>query len=175
MSSPDVAAQPQAFCSQCGRQFPTDNLIRFGATYVCADCKTPYLQRVREGSVAAQGMRYASFGLRFVALLIDAVVYIIVSLLINAVFAVSAVAVPPPGATPGEIISQAFGRLFGIAFFVNLAISVLYYVLMLTYYGATLGKMAVGIKIVGAEGGPISFGIAIARWLCVSFLEPFTL
>jgi len=169
-----AATQPQGFCSQCGRQFPMDNLMQFGATYVCADCKAPYLQRVREGSVTAQTMRYASFGLRFVAILIDAVIYIIASLLFNAVFGVSAV-VPAPGATPAEILGQAFGRLFGIAFLVNLLFSFLYYVLMLTYFGATLGKMAVGIKIVTPEAGPISFGRATARWLCASFVEPLTI
>ncbi len=171
------ALQPQAYCTQCGRQFSVDDLMLFGQSYVCADCKPSFLQRVREGSTAGVALRYASFGRRLVAVIIDGVILVIVSLVINAVFGVTLVA-PPPAATPAEAaaaMGSAFARLFGVAFFVNLGIGFAYYVVLLTAYGATLGKMAMGVKIVTADGGPLSSGRSTARYFCANFLEAFTL
>jgi hypothetical protein len=119
-----TANQPQAYCSQCGRQFPVEHLMQFASTYVCADCKAPFLQRVREGATTtAPAFEYASFGIRFVALLIDAVILFIASLMINALFGASLIPVASaPGTDPGAAIGAAVARLFGVAFFVNLAI-----------------------------------------------------
>ncbi len=41
-------------CSECGRQFPPSEVIRYGDKWVCASCKPIFFQRVREG--AALGM-----------------------------------------------------------------------------------------------------------------------
>ena len=137
----------------------------FGGSYVCADCKPAFLQRVREGGGAAQNLRYASFGLRFVALLLDGVIGLVVGLLINMIFRVSLV--PDP--------AHPFAAFLSLATLINFIFGISYYVFFLTSYGATLGKMAVGVKIVTADGGPISFGRALARYFCTTFLEAFTL
>lgn len=42
-------------CSECGRQFPADELITLNKTLVCAQCKPLYLQRMAEG-VATGGI-----------------------------------------------------------------------------------------------------------------------
>jgi uncharacterized RDD family membrane protein YckC/DNA-directed RNA polymerase subunit RPC12/RpoP len=162
----ETSASPaQVFCTQCGRPFAVDDLIRFGESYVCADCKSPFLQRVREGAVAGQALHYASFGMRFLAVLLDAVILFVASLAVQFAFGVSAFA----GGLGGSATFLSLATLinFGLGFF--------YYVLLLTSQGATLGKMAMGIKIVTPEGGPISFGRATARYFCANFLEPFTL
>jgi uncharacterized RDD family membrane protein YckC len=162
----EAAASPATvFCTQCGRAFPVDDLMVFGGSYVCADCKPAFLQRVREGGGAAQNLRYASFGLRFVALLLDGVIGLVVGLLINIIFRVSLV--PDP--------AHPFAAFLSLATLMNFLFGVSYYVFFLTAYGATLGKMAVGVKIVTADGGPISFGRAVARYFCTTFLEVFTL
>jgi uncharacterized RDD family membrane protein YckC len=162
----ETAASPApVFCTQCGRTFPVDDLMLFGTSYVCADCKPAFLQRLREGGVTTPVMTYASFGLRFVAILIDGVLSLVVGLLINFIFRVSVV--PDP--------ARPFAALFGLSTLVNFLYGFGYYTFFLTKFGATLGKMAVGIKIVTAEGGPISFGRAAARYFCATFLEVFTL
>jgi uncharacterized RDD family membrane protein YckC len=153
------------FCTQCGRAFPVDDLMVFGGSHVCADCKPAFLQRVREGGGAAQNLRYASFGLRFLAILLDGVLGLVVGLLINVIFRVSLV---PDAAHP-------FAAFLSLATLMNFLFGVGYYVFFLTAYGATLGKMAVGVKIVTADGGPISLGRALARYFCTTFLEVFTL
>lgn len=149
----------------------------YGQSYVCADCKPFFLQRVREGVVTGPTLRYASFGIRFVAILIDAVVLFIASLVVNVIFRVTMVpaAIPPTGDSPTAALGAAFSALFGIAFFVNLGIGFFYCVFLLTAYGATLGKMAVGVKIVTADGGPLTFWRSAARYFCANYLEALTL
>ena len=53
-------------------------------------------------------------------------------------------------------------------------IGLLYYVIMNGTWGATLGKMAVRIKIVRVDGRPIGYGIALARYLIKSILGSCT-
>jgi uncharacterized RDD family membrane protein YckC len=160
------ASSPETliFCSQCGRSFPVDDLLRFGDSYVCADCKSSFVQRVREGVTVGPVRNYASFGVRLLALLIDGVILFVASLAIGFVF-------PTPGLpTPGSL-----NGLLSLATLANLLIGFGYYVFLLTAYGATLGKMAMGVKIVTADGGPLSFGRSTGRYFCANFLEPFTL
>ena len=49
------------FCSECGRPFPTSQLLNLGTASVCAQCKPIYLQRVREGGQGVGVRRYAGF------------------------------------------------------------------------------------------------------------------
>jgi uncharacterized RDD family membrane protein YckC len=162
----EAAAPPATvFCTQCGRAFPVDDLMLFGDSYVCADCKPAFLQRVREGGGTAQNLRYASFGLRFLAILLDGVIGLVAGLLINVIF--RGPLVPDP--------AHPFAALLSLANLMSFLFGLGYYVFFLTAYGATLGKMAVGVKIVTPNGGPISFGRAVARYFCTTFLEVFTL
>lgn len=163
--SESAASPATVFCTQCGRAFSVDDLMLFGDSYICADCKPAFLQRVREGGGTAQNLRYASFGLRFLAILLDGVIGLVVGLLINFVFRVSMV--PDP--------AHPFAALLSLATLMSFLFGFGYYVFFLTAYGATLGKMAVGVKIVAADGGPVSFGRAVARYFSTTFLEPFTL
>ena len=57
VSRPPPAAgsvAPQAagvVCTECGRAFPLDEVVRLGKGYVCASCKPQALQKLREGVV----------------------------------------------------------------------------------------------------------------------------
>ncbi len=57
-----------------------------------------------------------------------------------------------------------------MAQFLPAGIGLLYYVIMNGTWVATLGKMAVHIKIVRADGSPIGYGIALARYLIKGIL-----
>ena len=65
---------PGSFCSECGIRFPPDEMIQFGATWVCANCKERFAQKIREGVAPGQVHRYGGFWLRVVARLIDSVI-----------------------------------------------------------------------------------------------------
>ena len=51
----------------------------------------------------------------------------------------------------------------------------IYMVAMNTAYGATLGKMALGLKIVKADGSRIGFGTALIRYILEIIFASFTL
>lgn len=44
-----------AACSQCGRQFPQQDLIHYENQFICANCKPIYFQRLKEGGAPASG------------------------------------------------------------------------------------------------------------------------
>jgi len=58
----------------------------------------------------------------------------------------------------------------GIGGFVSLA----YFTLMNGAYGATLGKMALGLKVVRQDGSPIGYGLALARIVLMNVLSSCT-
>src|SRR5271154_2915888 len=49
MPIPAAAGAGSGFCSECGRPFPSNQLVMIGNASVCAQCKPVFMQRVREG------------------------------------------------------------------------------------------------------------------------------
>lgn len=170
--SPDGAAgagtaQATGFCSQCGRYFSTQDMVEYQGRWVCADCKTTFFQRIHEGAVAPVGYgqavaisRYAGFWIRFAAYLIDAVLLSIVNFAIGFVFGTAMVGMSSSrhGDATGIMALQLVSNLIAIG------VGVTYEALMLGKYGATLGKMACGVKVVRANGQPIGYGLAVGRY-----------
>jgi uncharacterized RDD family membrane protein YckC len=65
-----------------------------------------------------------------------------------------------------EDIGGMFAGLFGIAYFINLAIGIAYNVYFVSQFGATPGKMALNLKIIRASDGAMpSAGLALGRYL----------
>jgi uncharacterized RDD family membrane protein YckC len=160
---PSVATgAPSSFCSECGRPFPSNQLVPMGNASVCAQCKPIYLQRLREGGQAVGARRYAGFWIRFVARLIDGVLLGVVGFIIRlplmAIFAV----------TPPRVDSVAFMPIFmgalGLTMLINIALAVAYEAYFLTTRGATLGKQVMGLKVIRSDGSGISLGVAIGRY-----------
>lgn len=88
-----------------------------------------------------QAMQYAGVGVRFLAILIDAIIVGAVSGLIGFLFRNS------PGAG---------GGLIGL-------VVIVYYIVMEATQGATLGKMALGLRVVKEDGSPISWSESVLR------------
>ena len=68
---------------------------------------------------------------------------------------------PPSNVTTIPEVLQLMGQRMGYSFL----ISTIYYVGLNGHFGATLGKMVIGAKIVRADGSRIGFGIAFLRML----------
>ena len=64
--------------------------------------------------------------------------------------------------------------MVGLSMLINIAVNVAYEVYFLTSRGATLGKMALGLRVVTADGGPITAGLALGRYAS-TVLSAFTL
>ncbi|MBE3559252.1 MAG: RDD family protein [Ktedonobacteraceae bacterium] len=85
--------------------------------------------------------RTASVGVRFVAILLDAILLGVV----------------------GSIIGALFSRVPGLVGAINTIIFFGYYIVMEATQGATLGKMVMGLRVVRQDGGPISWSESVIR------------
>ncbi len=159
------------YCSECGRPAPPDELARFGDRLVCRFCKDAYAQKLREGVAPAGFVQYGGFWLRFVAVLIDGIILAIPLGILQGVLFGSMganfgrIADPGPNASPEQAF-QMLGAMFGvigISMVVATAINCAYETIFLVKYGATPGKMAVGLKVIRPDGSGIGVGRAIGR------------
>jgi len=168
-------AADSGFCSECGRPFPISQLVAIGSANVCAQCKPIYLQRVREGGQAIGQRRYAGFWIRFVALIIDSIILGVVEFIVNLplrlIIGVGAVDVANTGSIAG--LGAVFAAT-GVLLLIDFAIAIAYNVYFWSTRGATPGKMALGLKIIRADGGPLTVGLAVGRYLCY-LLDFFTI
>ena len=109
---------------------------------------------------------YAGFWKRFLALVIDKLILGVVSLIVIVPF----IAMVGVSAFLEHDIGDSIGLLFALIsayFFLILIVVIidwLYFAIMESTRGATLGKMALGIKVTDMSGGMISFGRATGRY-----------
>lgn len=155
-----VAAAPEAAtraCAECGRHFPLDDLLAVGQLHICAACKPLYLQRLREGGGYRTSLNFATVGRRFGALIIDNLLMQMISMGIQFLFTFM-------WAMRGGN-ERVFGALTMIfAMLVPILISMLYETLMVGRFGATVGKMALSLRVVRPDGGPLNYSRALGRY-----------
>jgi uncharacterized RDD family membrane protein YckC len=151
-----LAAPPVAggmTCSVCQQVFPPDQVIRYGASVVCGNCKPQFLQRLREGAQVGERLDYARFGKRFAAKMIDTLLIYAVNFGIG--FAMGT-------GVQGEAPNPMLGLVLLV---VNLSIAFGYPIVFVGKWGQTLGKMALKIKVVSPQGEPIGYAKATGRVL----------
>jgi uncharacterized RDD family membrane protein YckC len=156
--APQVAGEVPRFCSTCGKPFPTEDLAVFGSSAVCAACKPAFVQGLRQGAHSTSGasaFQYAGFWIRTCALFIDGIitgsVSVVVFLLLRG----------------GSFGTQAFSSAWYTQQIFSLVFGISYYCFFWTSYGATPGKMVLGLKVITPDGGPISLGRALGRYFSV--------
>ncbi len=139
----------QPTCMLCKKHFAESDLLRFGNSMVCVACKPLLVQTLREDASAALGeMRTAGFGIRFGAVMID-------GLILGAPYwillAMGAVEAPESG------VNIAHNLISG-------TVGAIYEILMVGKYGATVGKMATGLKVVDHNGRPVTMARSAGRY-----------
>ena len=137
-------------CSVCNQSYPADQVIRYGPSLVCGNCKPQFLQRLREGAAMGGTLDYAGFGKRFGAKFIDTLIVYAINFGVGLLL----------GLTGGDDPSVTL-----VALAVNMGIAFGYPIFFLGKWGQTLGKMAVGVKVVSPLGEPIGYGRAAGRVL----------
>lgn len=121
-------------------------------------------------TIAGVALQPAGFWIRFAAAMIDAAVIAAVIGLLVAIYGVAAALKLSHGHfEPGKLAAPALAlyAIFPLTI-IGVPIAIiggwLYEVLMLSSArGATLGKMAVGVRVVAADGGRLSFGRSAGR------------
>lgn len=110
------------------------------------------------GEAVELDVRAARLGSRVLALLIDLVVQLAVALLLGAVLSVLVLSLP------GDIMDAALAG--GMQLVLLVLVLVGYPVLMERFVGGrTVGKLAVGLRVVRADGGPVGVGQSLTRAL----------
>ncbi len=148
---------PTAVCTQCGRSFPSDQVVTFDNQVICAACKPMFVQRLKEGATIAGDYEYAGFWIRFGAKLIDGIVMAICQLIIGVLLGVvlTVVGVSQDSMAIGLVVVQQI---------IGFAIPVAYNTYFIGRFGATLGKMACQIKVVTPEGEAVTYARAFGRY-----------
>jgi uncharacterized RDD family membrane protein YckC len=153
------------YCSRCGASLgmaPIAARGPFAPPSVPPPAPTPASVQV------AVSRRPAGFWIRFVAVMIDGVVLLVAQgILFSAGWVVSGGSTGAGMAVKG--VANLFGTLLGAA----------YGIIFHWLWGQTLGKMALQIKVVSMDGGPLTFGQATGRYfatflsaiiLCIGFI-----
>jgi uncharacterized RDD family membrane protein YckC len=159
-TAPAPIGAGQVVCAECGGVFNLQDTIAYGNSRVCANCKPIFLQKLSEGAKVNAGMlTYAGFWTRFAAVFLDGIILGVVNAGIGFVAGL-AFATTIRGGAPGA----GFIVLQVVTMLINLCIGISYETFMIGKYGATIGKMALKIKVVTPEGGPVSYLTALGRY-----------
>jgi uncharacterized RDD family membrane protein YckC len=160
--SQEATVQSMSWCSQCGRALAQSDLVQIAGNWVCAECKPAFLSRVMASGAAAASplaWRYGGFWIRVVARLIDGIVLGVaqafIALLLFGTFGAQFL--------PSVSRSAPVGLLLSFQL-LSFAIAIAYEVVLLRYQGATLGKMALGLKVVRSHGESLGWGISVGRY-----------
>lgn len=151
-----------AICSQCGGTFPEDQVIAFEDRMICASCKPMFVQKLKEGASLPLTTAYGGFWIRAVAYIIDAVIFGIVSQII--MIPLSMFMMPSMMEAGDQAAMGSMFAMLGISTFIGFVVPVFYYTFFHGRWGATVGKMACGLRVVTAEGEPISYMRAFGRF-----------
>jgi uncharacterized RDD family membrane protein YckC len=152
--------QPVLACAQCGRTFGQSDLVPIAGNWVCGACKPAFLSRVVAGGAATSSRwHYGGFWIRFAGVFIDGILLQIVKIPMSLLF-LGTVISPLARARPNTAFTGAMLTLT----FISTLIAFLYEVIMIRYFGATLGKMAVGVRVVRTDGSGLGWGISIGRY-----------
>ena len=119
--------------------------------------------------------KYAGFWLRFVAYIIDyLIIQVMQSFVVLPIFGALGFTIATTGDIDFDAMSDAelFGMIAaiasaaGAAILISIAIQILYYALMeSSKYQATLGKLALGLKVTDMDGKKLDFGRSFLRQL----------
>ena len=151
-----------ACCSRCMEAFCPDCVVEIGGLPYCLICKAESMRDLCSG-VAFRGLDLASFGRRFAAILIDGLLVslpvLVPAVLVYLLLSLANAQDRMLEALPSEesIFSVGFLTLGGAVLYF------LYEGLMLASGGQTVGKRAMRVKVVTAEGGDITAGQAWSR------------
>ena len=156
-----LVEEPLVYCVRCGGAFCPNCIVEIGGSPYCAVCKSEVLGDLRSG-LPARGLDAASIGRRFGALFLDGmIINLPLSMIIFGVFFALGTFRPGDAARPFE--PALFFLMEGVLILGTSVAWILYEGLMLARDGQTLGKKALRIRVVSAEGGQLSKGQAFGR------------
>jgi len=155
---PAAAETPaSANCCECQRPFPMEDLVAYEGKFVCAACKDTFFQRVQEGVTLPGIYEYAGFWIRFAAKFIDGLILGVVNMVFSFMGGIMS-AIMIQNSSDAAILVQL------VLFVIQMTIQIAYATWFVGRYGRTPGKMACKLKIIRADGSPVSYSRACGRF-----------
>jgi len=161
--TPDTESNPEvSICSECGEKVNRTDGVPFRGLFICAACKPNYFQRLRQGEEVKTDLKLAGFGRRFIAKLMDVIILGAVNMALAMLVSPSPLFGPIGPGEPADfsgfdILSLALSNLLSMA--LNLGFATYF----IGRFGATPGKMALGMKVVRPDGTPLTYPRALGR------------
>jgi len=150
----------EAVCAVSGKVYPKRDMIQYEGQWISAEHRDEFFQRLREG-VAVPAMTgkvpgpygYGGFWKRFLAKFLDGIIVAIPNQLIGLLI----------GYLAGQIGLGEVGAML-VALPVTFGIAIGYEVFFIRKYDATPGKMALGLKLLRANGDKLTAGRVVGRY-----------
>ncbi len=121
-------------------------------------------------AAAAAGRHYGGFWIRFLARVIDGILLGVINgmvrlplMLMFGIGTMGRMRGLGRGAGAGLVFVPAMMGMLGLSMLLGIALGAAYEVYFLSAHGATPGKMALGLRVIRADGGPISPMLALGR------------
>ena len=114
------------------------------------------------GPAAGHKVRYAGFWIRFAARCIDGVLLAMVNAVVK--IPLTIMLGIGGGRSAGLVFLPVAIGLAGASVIISIGVGVLYEAYFVSTRGGTLGKLALGLRIVRADGGPVSGSLAVKRY-----------
>lgn len=164
-STSGAATDDTAICAVSGNRYPKREMIQYEGQWVSAEHRDTFFQRIREGVLPPQDFLYGGFWIRLVAKIIDRLILMAVGWVLSLILIATSLISSPAGA---DFRDPEFWRIFlvqqGTIGLVNLVIGLLFSWFFIKKFSATPGKMVFGLKVLRADGTPLSTGRIIGRY-----------
>jgi uncharacterized RDD family membrane protein YckC len=147
-----------------GKRYPRREMVQFEGKWISAEHRDAFFQRMREGVVQPGQVVYAGFWVRVLAKIIDGVVIWVMSTMVNMILIFvffGGFRFSPP-VDPQNM--APFFLFQGGAMLANIAVTLGYMLFFVRRFSATPGKMALGLKLVRADGSALSKGRIVGRY-----------
>jgi|SRR6185437_9292885 len=173
-----MATNTSIYCSECGQAFSPSEVVAVAGANVCGPCKPGLLRRLQEGAVQLAPMHYKGFWIRLLAKFLDNILLELVytPFLFAAMIPFWRMTIQNPQPDPAQAAAMMAGMFgsFALVYVGMMALMLAYNTFMLGKWGTTMGKMAIGAKVVTPTGEKIGYGKALGR-SAMELVNGFTL
>jgi uncharacterized RDD family membrane protein YckC len=170
-----VPAEDTAVCVVSGKSFPKREMIQYEGKWVSAQHRDEFFQRIQQGmaplgeGVVPGPYGYGGFWRRFCAKFIDGIILFVIGTPINMLM--SALLLGSANYFTYEFDPNDSGAAIAMFFafqafsiFSGIAVGLAYCLFFIRRYQATPGKLAMGLKLLRADGSNLSKGRIIGRY-----------
>lgn len=157
-------------CAVSGKRYPRRDMINYEGKWISAEHRDAFFQRMREGisqpafgdSPVPGAFGYGGFWRRFLAWFLDWLIMTVVTMPLGVI---GGLIFGAKARQPADLANIGpFLLTQSLIMLVTMAIAIAYEVFFIRKFDATPGKMALGVRVLRADGSKMSVGRIIGRY-----------